>query len=70
MCNNYLLIIYSNTPLIYLKLLKDELNSLFLIKQLQIKEKLKKQIKTNGSFFLTLNVKTAINQNAYFGITM
>jgi hypothetical protein len=41
-----------------------------LAKQLKIKEELKELIKTNGSFSLTLDAWTAINQDAYFGITM
>jgi hypothetical protein len=62
--------VHSNVPPIYPKLLNDELNSLFLIKQLQIKSELQEQIKTNGSFSLTLDAWTAINQDAYLGITM
>jgi hypothetical protein len=38
--------------------------------QIKIKEELKAQIQRQGSFSLTLDAWTAINQDAYLGITM
>jgi hypothetical protein len=44
--------------------------SIYLEKKSFIKEELNENIKTNGSFSLTLDAWTTINQDAYLGITM
>lgn len=51
-------------------MLKNELNYLFLSKEKIIKEEIEEQKLTNGGFSLTLDAWTAINQDAYLGITM
>jgi hypothetical protein len=50
--------------------LKNDLNSIYLEKKSLIKEELQDNIKSNSSFSLTLDAWTAINQDAYLGITM
>ena len=65
-----LLYLSKDIPLIYYKTLKEDLISIYKEKQALIKEELSEQIKTNGSFSLTLDGWTAINQDAYFAITM
>ena len=57
-------------PLIYPAIIKEELNTLYLLKQNIIKEELREGITSNSSFSLTLDAWTAINQDAYLGITM
>ncbi|CZR70301.1 uncharacterized protein PAC_20205 [Phialocephala subalpina] len=51
-------------------MLKTELNYLFLSKEKIIKEEIEEQKLTNGGFSLTLDAWTAINQDAYLGITI
>jgi hypothetical protein len=51
-------------------MIKRELDSLYLIKKIQIQDELKDQVNTKGGFSLTLDAWTAINQDAYLGITM
>jgi hypothetical protein len=57
-------------PPIYPAIIKEELNTLYLLKQNIIKEELREVITSNSSFSLTLDAWTAINQDAYLGITM
>jgi hypothetical protein len=63
-------LIYSNVPKLYYKVLKQDLNSFYLEKKEFIKEELNNNIKTNRSFSITLDAWTAINQDAFLGITM
>jgi hypothetical protein len=51
-------------------MIKKELDSLYLIKRIHIINELKEHIDNKGSFSLTLDAWTAINQDAYLGITM
>ncbi|KAH6714619.1 hypothetical protein BKA61DRAFT_575348 [Leptodontidium sp. MPI-SDFR-AT-0119] len=57
-------------PPIYPAIIKEELNTLYLLKQNIIKEELREVITSNSGFSLTLDAWTAINQDAYLGITM
>ena len=47
--------IYSQIPLLYLKLLIDELNLSYIEKSLNIKEELQENIKSQGAFSITLD---------------
>jgi hypothetical protein len=51
-------------------MLIDELKLQYIIRQDLIKAELNNNIKSNGAFLLTLDAWTAINQDAYLGITM
>jgi hypothetical protein len=57
-------------PSLYYQTLKDQLISIYKERKAFIKDELDENIKTNGSFSLTLDAWTAINQDAYLGITM
>jgi hypothetical protein len=61
---------YKDIPAIYPKTLKDNLIAIYQEKQNAIKLELKENITTNGSFSLTLDAWTTINQDAYLGIIM
>ena len=51
-------------------MIKDNLSDIYIEKKGLIKSELKENIATNGSFSLTLDAWTAINQDAYLGITL
>ena len=67
---NILISIFSNVSPIYQKVLMNELERIYLFKKSNIKKELKEQIESHGSFSLTLDAWTAINQDAYLGIIM
>ena len=48
----------------------DELNLSYIEKSLNIKKELQENIKSQGSFSITLDAWTGINQKAFLGITM
>ena len=54
----------------YSQVLTDELTLYFNNNKSLLKDLLLEQIKTQGGFSLTLDAWTAINQDAYLGITM
>jgi hypothetical protein len=66
----YLLIINSQVLAIYSKTLIDELKLRYIEKSLNIKEELRENIKSQGTFSITLDAWTGINQKAFLGITM
>jgi hypothetical protein len=53
-----------------LKALTDELNLYYIEKSLNIKEELKENINFQGTFSITLDAYTFINQKAFLGITI
>jgi hypothetical protein len=53
-----------------MKTLKDELNLSYIEKSLNIKEKLQENINSQGTFSITLDAWTSINQKAFLGITI
>ena len=57
-------------PPIYSKLLIEELDLSYSKKSKEIKEELAKNITSQGTFSLTLDAWTGINQKAFLGITM
>jgi len=57
-------------PAIYYKSIKENITFIYLEKKALIKSELEENIATEGSFSLTLDAWTAINQDAYLGITM
>jgi hypothetical protein len=62
--------LYSRVPAIYSKTLTDELKLRYVEKCLNIKEELRENIKSQGTFSITLDAWTGINQKAFLGITM
>ena len=60
----------SNILPLYLKVFTDKLDLNYINQVSLIKAKLFNNIKSNGSFSLTLNPWTAINQDAFLGITL
>ena len=56
--------------LLYPKVLNENLDDLFNKQKDIIKSDLKQQVESNGSFSLTLDAWTAINQDSYLGITL
>ena len=55
---------------IYYEKIKNNLISIYNNKKEAIRQELKENIKSNSSFSLTLDAWTALNQDAYLGITM
>ena len=55
----YLLIIYSQVPLLYAKILTNKLNLKYSKKSKKIKEKLDKNITSQSTFSFTLTLKQA-----------
>ena len=51
-------------------MLKNEIISYYNIRKDLIKEELLENISSKGSFSITLDAWTAINQDAYLGVTM
>jgi hypothetical protein len=71
----YYIILYINifnrlALLLYQAILRQALNSLYIERRETIKTELKVNKGEKGSFSLTLDAWTAINQDAYLGITM
>ena len=57
-------------PPLYSKVLIDELTLNYNNTYNLIKEELQENIKTQGAFSITLDAWTAINQDAFLGITL
>ena len=57
-------------PPLYSKVLIDELTLNYNNTYYLIKEELQENIKTQGAFSITLDAWTAINQDAFLGITL
>jgi hypothetical protein len=55
---------------LYSKILIEELDLRYIKKSTLIKKELFKNIKTQGTFSLTLDAWTSINQKAFLGITI
>jgi hypothetical protein len=62
--------ISSQVPSIYAKSLTDKLNLSYSKKSKEIKEELAENITSQGTFSLTLDAWTGINQKAFLGITI
>ena len=62
--------ISSQVPSIYAKSFIDELNLSYSEKSKEIKEELAENITFQGTFSLTLDAWTGINQKAFSGITI
>ncbi|KAH6716507.1 hypothetical protein BKA61DRAFT_655233 [Leptodontidium sp. MPI-SDFR-AT-0119] len=62
--------LHKEVPPLYSQVLTDELTLYFNNNKSLLKGLLLEQIKTQGGFSLTLDAWTAINQDAYLGITM
>jgi len=61
---------YRDIPTINRKILRDELDSVYLSAFNSFKNKLNNHKENQGTFSLTLDAWTASNQDAYLGITM
>jgi hypothetical protein len=55
-------------PLLYSKILTDKLDLSYIKKSLNIKKKLKENIKSQGTLFILLDAWASINQKAFLGI--
>jgi hypothetical protein len=66
----YILLLNCQVPALYKKALIDELDLVYFEKSLNIKQELEDNIKSKGTFSLTLDAWTAINQKVFLGITM